>query len=126
MSILIDSSVWINYFRGSGDTEILDNLIDEGLVVINSLILAELVPHLKIRKQNKVISLLNHIERLPINIDWEELIDLQYLCIKKGINKVGIPDLMIAQNAIQNRLKLYSNDKHFKLISEYTKLYLFE
>lgn len=45
MSILVDSSVWVDYFRGTGlSSDHLDLLIEENLVVTNDLILAELLP----------------------------------------------------------------------------------
>ena len=60
----------------------------------------------------------------PLTIDWEDLIQMQVECLRHGINKVGIPDLMIAQHAIQNHLELYSRDRHFKLIAQYVPLFL--
>lgn len=51
MSVLVDTSVWIEYFRSGNNFEKLDFLIDENLVVTNDLILAELIPFLKIRNQ---------------------------------------------------------------------------
>jgi predicted nucleic acid-binding protein len=33
--------------------------------------------------------------------------------MKSGSNGIGIPDLLIAQNAIQNETPIYSIDKHF-------------
>ncbi|MGO9146613.1 MAG: PIN domain-containing protein, partial [Desulfomonilia bacterium] len=41
MSILVDTSIWIEYFRSGNNSEKLDFLIDENLIVINDLILAE-------------------------------------------------------------------------------------
>lgn len=51
MSALVNTSIWIEYFRSGNNSEKLDFLIDENLVVINGLILAELVPSLKVRNQ---------------------------------------------------------------------------
>lgn len=48
------------------------------------------------------------------------------MCLRKGINGIGIPDLLIAQNAMQGNMRLLSNDKHFRLISKHTGLKLFE
>jgi hypothetical protein len=45
--VSIDTSVWIAYFRGEGDLDDVDWLIDENLVVTNDLILAELDPDLR-------------------------------------------------------------------------------
>jgi len=122
MSVLVDTSVWIEYFRGGNNFEKLDFLIDENLVVINDLILAELIPFLKIRNQRKVIKLLNHINKLEIHIEWDQLIEFQYKCLKNGLNGVGIPDLIIIQNAKQNHCEIYSLDNHFKLIKDIVKI----
>jgi predicted nucleic acid-binding protein len=124
MSVLVDTSVWIKYFRGGNNFEKLDFLIDENLVVINDLILAELIPFLKIRNQRKVIKLLNHIYKLEIHIEWDQLIEFQYKCLKNGLNGVGIPDLIIIQNAKQNHCEIYSLDNHFKLIKDIVKIKL--
>jgi len=51
VSVLIDTSVWIDYFKGAKDSEKLDYLIDNNLVLINDLILTELIPLLKIKRQ---------------------------------------------------------------------------
>jgi len=124
MSVLVDTSVWIQYFKGGNNFEKLDFLIDENLVVINDLILAELIPFLKIRNQRKVIKLLNHINKLEIHIEWDQLIEFQYKCLKNGLNGVGIPDLIIIQNAKQNHCEIYSLDNHFKLIKDIVKIKL--
>jgi hypothetical protein len=58
MSILTDSSVWIEYFRSGRDFEKVEFLIDANVVVTNELILMEFVPFLRLRKQHKLIGLL--------------------------------------------------------------------
>ena len=124
MSVLVDSSIWIEYFRGSRNDAKLDFLIEENLVVINDLILAELVPALHLRRQRKLIGLMREIVCPHLDIDWDDLVQMQISCLRHGINKVGIPDLMIAQHAIQNHLELYSRDKHFRRIAQYVPLSL--
>ena len=118
MSVLVDTSVWIDYFRSGDDHHRLDLLIDENIVVTNDLILAELIPFLKIRKQKSIIELLKNINNLQLQIKWDEIIEFQVKCLKKGINGVGIPDLIIAQNVKQNDCEIYSLDTHFKLLSK--------
>ena len=124
MSVLVDSSIWVEYFRGSSNDGRLDFLIEENLVVVNDLILAELIPALHLRRQRKLIGLMREIVCPPLEVDWDDLIKIQIACLKHGINKVGIPDLMIAQHAIQNHLELYTRDKHFKLIGQHVPLAL--
>ena len=113
MPVIVDTSVWIDYFRDGGNSEKLDFLIDENLLALNDLILAELVPFLKIRRQHQLIDLLSNVRTLPIMIDWQELIALQTACLKNGLNGIGIPDLIIAQNAKQHGCAIYSLDRHF-------------
>lgn len=56
---------------------------------------------------------------------FKGFIDMQTQNITNGINKVGIPDLIIAQNAINNNLLLFSFDKHFSLMRDLFGLNLF-
>jgi predicted nucleic acid-binding protein len=119
MSVLVDTSIWVEYLRSGKFSEKLDFFIDENLIVANDLILAELVPFLKVRYQKKLISLLRNIRRLDLSVDWNQIIDYQYKCLKNGISGVGIPDLIIAQNAIQNDCEIFSQDNHFSLTGEF-------
>jgi len=121
MNILVDSSVWIDYFRSGVNTENLDRYIEQNLICANDLILAELVPYLKANKQSRVINLLNEISNIPLKINWNNIINYQTLCIQNGINKVGIPDLIILDNVIQNKLILFTLDKHFSKIDTFIK-----
>ena len=125
MDVLVDTSIWIDYFRGGDNSKDLDFLIDENLITTNDIILAELVPYLKIKKQKKVIALLQEVNRTPLDIDWEEIVEFQVKCLKSGANGVGIPDLIIAQNAKQNNCRIYSIDKHFRLLRQVLKIKLY-
>ena len=104
MKVLVDSSVWVAYLRGVGDATPVDWLLEEGILVTNDLILAELTPPLLVRGERKLISLLREVECVPLTLAWDAIIQMQVLCLRNGINKVGIPDLIIAQHAIQNDL----------------------
>jgi len=53
------------------------------------------------------------------------MIDYQILNLKHGINKVGIPDLIIVQNVLKNNLELFSFDAHFKLMQKHFKFKMF-
>ncbi len=116
MSVLVDTSLWIEYFRSGNNSEKLDHLIDKNLIVTNDLILSELVPALRVRRQGKIVNLLFQIQKLELSIDWNQIIDFQFKCLKNGLNGIGIPDLIVAQNAIQNHCEIYSLDNHFRLI----------
>ncbi|GMR06750.1 MAG: PIN domain-containing protein [Gammaproteobacteria bacterium] len=125
MGVLVDTSIWIDYFKGGNNSNELGALIDENLVEINDVILAELVPYLKVKKQVVVIKLLQEITRLPMQINWDEIVAFQVRCLKAGANGVGIPDLLIAQNAKANNCKIYTLDKHFHLLKQVIKVKLY-
>jgi predicted nucleic acid-binding protein len=124
MNVLVDSSVWIAYFRGTSDLPSLDWLIEEGLAVTNDLILAELTPALLVRGERRLVGLLREIERVPLTLNWDDIVEMQVTCLRNGINKVGIPDLIVAQHAMQHNLSLFSLDKHFRLLSKHIALKL--
>jgi predicted nucleic acid-binding protein len=125
MSVLVDSSAWIDYFRNARDADALELLIEQDLVVVNDLILAEIIPALQIRKENRLISLLRIVKRQPMVIEWDRIIEMQVICLKNGIHGVGLSDLIIAQNAIQCGNRLLSNDKHFPLMAKFLPLDLY-
>jgi predicted nucleic acid-binding protein len=125
MSVLVDSSVWIDYLRTVRNSKVVDKLLDDNAVVINDLILAELIPALMLKRQLSLIKHMKAIRRVPLCIDWDNLIKMQAKCLRKGINKVGIPDLIIAQNSMQHKMPLYTRDKHFQLMSQHIPLLLF-
>jgi len=113
MEILVDTSVWIDYFRGGSESGKIDLLIDENLLAINDLILTELIPLLVIKKEYELIKRLKIIKNLKIKPDWNEIREYQIRCLRSGSSGIGIPDLMIAQNSIQHNVLVYSFDKHF-------------
>jgi len=123
--ILTDSSVWIDYLK-NGQPGILDRLIEENLICINEIIFTELAPVLK--KQNETIALkgLQAIDRIPLNIDWDVIRKYQFMNLENGINHVGIPDLIILQQVINEKITLFSYDKHFKLMKNYLNYDLFQ
>jgi len=118
MKILVDTSIWIDYFRSGKNSTQLDLYIDQNIICVNNLILAELIPYLKIRKQQRLIKLLYNITNIQLDINWQKIIEYQTTCVQHGINKIGIPDLIILDNIIQNDLVLYTLDKHFTLIKK--------
>jgi predicted nucleic acid-binding protein len=116
--ILVDSSVWIGFFKGLEEAKQLFQLIDSNMICTNDLIMTELIPSLIHKKESELVDLLNSIEKTKMDIDWNGINQLQIQNLRNGLNRVGVPDLIIAQNAIQNNLVLYSFDKHFELMKK--------
>ena len=126
MQILVDTSIWIDYFKKGEQSLRLDDLLLDDRVVVNDIILAELIPLLHLKKQYTIIDLLRNVVAFPIIIDLNQIIEWQTMCLSSGINGIGLPDLLITQNAVQNNLPVYSLDKHFRSLTNISGLQLFE
>ena len=122
MNNLVDSSAWIEYFKGNKKYSFITNLITTNTVCTNALILSELLPSIIHRKEFKLVDLLNSITNYTLEIDWQEIRNIRFLNLKHGNNNIGISDIIIAQNCIQNGLKLIVHDKHFEAMSKYIPL----
>jgi len=95
MQILVDTSIWIDYFKKGEQSLRLDDLLLDDRVVVNDIILAELIPLLHLKKQYTIIDLLRNVVTYPLIIDWNQIIEWQTMCLSSGINGIGIPDLLI-------------------------------
>ena len=122
--VLVDSSVWVHFFKYS-EASILTDLIAENLACTNELILTELIPFAHYKKQQGLIEGLLAVEIIPLAIDWEGIRMLQITNLQNGINHVGIPDLIIAQQALEYKMQLWSTDKHFELMADIIELNVF-
>ena len=122
--VLVDSSVWIAYFRGSAEALFLDPLLESGHAVVNDLILAELVPHLLHDGKKQLAGLMRALPRTELPVDWKAVEELQMKNLRHGINRVGIPDLIVLSDAIRHSLPLGTLDKHFRLMKKHTEFEL--
>jgi len=122
MNHLVDSSAWIEYFRGNQNYSFINDLININAICTNDIILAELLPFIIYKKEHQLADLLNSVQKYGLSIDWQELRDMQLLNIKHGNNNIGISDIIIVQNCIQNGLKIIAHDKHFKTMKKYMPL----
>ena len=122
MDVLVDTSVWISFFKGRKDEakvcEALDYLLAGDEVVVNDVILSELLPPIVVRKERRVEACLKSVRKIDLMTDWDDIRRMQVVCIANGINKVGIPDLMIAQQSIQNGHPVFSLDGHFRQMAK--------
>ncbi len=90
--VLVDTSVWISFFKGDDSSRVLFPLLDANRVCINDLVLAELIPSLKHRKEFQIVEMLESIEWKELRIVWSQITEMQTRNLGNGINKVGIPD----------------------------------
>ena len=123
--VLVDSSVWISYFKDENAHTDLTELIKKNQICTNNLIIAELVPNLRTQNHIEIINLLIELPVVALSTNWDFVINLQIQNIQNGINGVGVPELMIIDNVVDNGLILYSEDKHFALVNKHYHFDLF-
>ena len=106
--ILVDTSVFIDFFRGKYIKE-LELAIKEDRVVLSQIVLLELIKGIIKTEIKKVVSFLDGLEILP---DFPPAVACQELFIKaKGLGlQGGIPDLLILSDCYVNQIQLLSSD----------------
>ena len=106
--ILVDTSVFIDFFRGKYIKE-LELAIKEDRVVLSQIVLLELIKGIIKTEIKKVVSFLDGLEILP---DFPPAVACQELLIKaKSLGlQGGIPDLLILSDCYVNQIQLLSSD----------------
>lgn len=126
--VLIDTSVWINFFRNK-DTDLIEKiatLLKSKSVVYTGLVAVELLNGAKNEKELqtlydlfKIIEKVNECDLTHFNAGM-----MGYKIAKNGYT-LNTADLLIAQIAIENSLAIMTFDEHFKTIEKYSRLKLF-
>jgi predicted nucleic acid-binding protein len=118
MKVLVDSSVWIDFFRRRNNVNRLPTLLVEDLAVTNPLILAEIIPALELKNERETVRLLRTFDVFALDPDWDDVIRLQVKFVRRYGHYLGISDLLIVQNAVQNDLPIYSFDNDVKKLCD--------
>jgi len=125
--ILVDSSVWIDYFNGktTGQTELLNVLLDRELVMTGDLIVAEVLQGFKEERDfDKARELLDTLicrEMLGKNLALKSAQNYRLLR-RRGVTTRKTIDVIIATFCVQNRILLLHNDKDFELMAKHLGL----
>ncbi len=125
--IVVDTSVWIDYFNGSDSTEaeILDNSLGRSAVAIGDLIVLEILQGF--RSDKAYITAKNYLASLhQYNMLTPELAitgaENYRKLRKKGITIRKTADVIIASFCIENNLPLLFSDRDFIPFTEHLKL----
>ena len=116
--ILVDSSVWIEYFRGKAtiQTAILEGLLDSHELAIGDLIFTEVLQGCKFDKEfNEVRRLLGRLELIVLG--GEDIVveaAKNYRRLRTlGITVRGTIDVVLATRCILGGHQLLHNDRDF-------------
>ena len=127
--VLIDTSVWIKYFKNGNDqfSERVDEVLTFSDVHVPKVVIAELIQGAKSEKEISVIEEFIDAFNIIDQTDktWVNTGRLSFSMKRKGIT-VNLVDCYIALLANENNCKLFSLDEHFKSIKKFLRLELFE
>jgi len=125
--IVVDSSVWIDYFGGKMTTaaENLDSLLGETPIAAGDLMLVEVLQGFKtdndFAKARDLLMSLNIVNMLNTTIALKSAANFRTLR-KKGVTVRKTIDTIIATYCIENKLPLLYSDKDFQPFEKHLKL----
>jgi predicted nucleic acid-binding protein len=116
--IMIDTSIWIDYFRGDfRDTELIEHGLNQGFVYITGPILAELLQGVKTAKEYTILS--RCISAVPfVECAFKEWLKAGKISLglrKKGLT-IPLTDIIISVAAAKIGAVIYTRDSYFKKI----------
>jgi len=128
--ILVDSSVWIDYFNGkrSWQTDLLDNLFSNVPIIMGDLILTEVLQGFKSDKDYKAAK--KHLSELPFRQMGGYNVAVQSAQNYRKLRKTGVTvrktiDIIIATFCIIEGLTLLHDDRDFDPIASHFPLKTF-
>ena len=116
--ILVDTSIWINYFNGknSQETDLLDLALNDGTVAMGDLIFLELLQGFRddkeFKRAKKSLSTLDQYELFGALMVHKCADNYRFLR-KRGITIRKTIDLIIATFCIENKIPLLFSDKDY-------------
>jgi hypothetical protein len=125
--ILVDSSVWIDYFKGTvtTQTEKLDKLLGEELLATGDLILTEVLQGLNKERDfhdaRKMLTSLMVVELGGDQIAIQAAKNVRALR-KRGVTVRKTIDIVIATRCIESGYDLLHNDRDFDPFAKYLGL----
>ena len=125
--IVVDSSVWIDYFNGVGtrETALLDSVLGLEPVVIGDLILAEVLQGFRTdRDMRRARAALDALIFEPmVGRDIALASASNYRALRaKGVTVRKTIDMLIATFCMENKHALLHSDRDFDLIEEHLGL----
>jgi predicted nucleic acid-binding protein len=122
--IVVDTSIWIDYFKGIS-FPIVDDSLKEGSLSLSPIIVSELLSaKLNPNSKKQLIDFLLDLKFINCDFShWIRVGELRSFFAKKGIT-VSTPDAHIAQVCIDQNCYLITGDKIFTQISKVVKLKL--
>ncbi|MCB0806246.1 MAG: PIN domain nuclease [Bacteroidales bacterium] len=120
--ILVDSSVWIDYFNGirNSQTKKLDDFLENDLVTIGDIILTEVLQGFRNDSDYRLAK--THLTKLHCYAISNKNMALKSAENFRKLRKMGLTvrkkvDMLIGTFCIENKIPLLTNDKDFEMIA---------
>ena len=125
--VLLDTSVWIDYFRG-GDrplSQMVDEIISGGEVFVPGIVLAELIQGARSEREiaiiEDMIETFTFLDIGPGDGAWVEAGRLSY-DMKKAGAAVHLADCLIAVLSRKSGCRVVTRDRHFQALKSMAKI----
>jgi len=129
--ILVDTSVWINYFNGTTNekVELLDRALSEQSVLIGDIILTEILQGFNkdkdFNRAKQALAYLNCVQLVDKDLAIKAATNFRFLRSKgKTIQKTV--DMLIGTWCIEHEVELLHNNKDFDHMATYLPLKIHE
>ena len=125
--ILVDSSVWIDYFNGkiNPQTDWLDSALGKEVIIVGDLILAEVLQGFKsdhdFKKAKELLSHFQFMEMVGLELAIKSAENYRLLR-KKGVTVRKTIDVIIGTFCIHHNLALLHDDQDFDPLVKHLKL----
>jgi len=128
--IMVDSSVWVDFFRGlkTRENQALQKLIGSGeMLVVTDVIVTEILRGIVSDKEYATVK--HHLESFPCLTarapsTFIHAADLYRTCRKKGATIRSTIDCLIAAVCVENTASLLHHDEDFKRLAAHCDLRL--
>lgn len=118
MTLLVDSSVWIDFFNGSNtpETEFLNGALGDESIVVGDLILAEVLQGFRLQRDFELA--LIALTRFPVVVMVGQQMAIKSAANYRSLRAKGITirktiDSLIATFCIENEMTLLHMDRDF-------------
>ena len=126
MTLLADTSAWVEYLRGTGSpTSLLlkRHLADDGLVTTDVVVMELLAGARDDTHEGQLAKLLSLPSSVPVErVDWVDAARLRRRCRASGETVCLLPDCLIAAVAIRADVEVLHCDRDFDTLARHTAL----
>jgi predicted nucleic acid-binding protein len=110
--ILVDTSIFIDFFRTSGSSnDAFKSLLEDGKVALSPFVRLEILSGMKVRERGQIAGLLDALDVLAIDMNLFHSAELLLPIVRRGGLNAGLVDYFIVIQALSAGMRLFTRDK---------------